>query len=197
MSDNGKVKIYKNPNRGRSITTTPYVPEYKQHNIEPLEYKPATIVIQQQPKTTASGPARVIQPYQIPGSALINELPNVGNNFEQTWGSVDGEIIDDMGIDLSQPLIDNNNFVSFVEEELLENKNVVENQEVVSDELSNIITQLIDDEYLLLVRGQAVMSGDSTTIKSEIYQLLVESDISIDDIMVIKKVKTTFGITLD
>jgi hypothetical protein len=126
MSTNGKVKIYKNPERKRTVSYKPYVPQYQQLGVEPEEYKsplsPGYSIPKPAPGSSVNPRAprahiRRQQPYAEAVPSPIGRgkgpIPNVGNNMEQTWSGVDGEIIDDIsGVDPDQPMVDNNEFVS-------------------------------------------------------------------------------------
>src|ERR1035441_7845992 len=118
-----KVKVYKNPERNRPADFKPYVPQYQFRGLEPEEYhsplspgyaskfaKPQPL-----PKDNPRAPKLAVrrQPYAEPTPSPIGRgrglLPNVGNNLEQTWSGVDGEIIDDLTepLDPEQEMIDN------------------------------------------------------------------------------------------
>jgi hypothetical protein len=119
-----KVKLYKNPSRNKSNKIKPYVPEYQLRDVEPTEMHPkdasgALILGRKAPlsKDNPRAPRPLMrQPYAETVSSPVGRgkglLPNVGNNIEQTWSSVDGDLIDDIQLDPDHPLIDNNEFVS-------------------------------------------------------------------------------------
>jgi hypothetical protein len=127
-STNGKVKIYKNPERNRPNNLKPYVPQYQVMGLEPEEYNsplsPGYVgkVVRPQPlpKDNPRAPRAMLrrQPYAeavpSPVGGSRGLLPNVGNNIEHTWSSVDGEIVDDLteSVDPNQTMIDNNDYVS-------------------------------------------------------------------------------------
>lgn len=122
---NGKIKLYKNPDRRRPENLKPYVPAYQLMGVEPEEYtsptspayigkvnRPAPL-----PKNNPRAPKTpVAQPYAEPIPSPVGRgrglLPNVGNSMEQTWSSVDGDIVDDLNLDPNQELIDNNDYVT-------------------------------------------------------------------------------------
>lgn len=125
-STNGKVKVYKNPDRNRTVAYKPYVPQYQQMGVEPEEYRsplaPGYNIPKPAPGSTDNPRAprahvRRQQPYAEAVPSPIGRgkgpIPNVGNNMEQTWSSVDGDIIDDIShVNPDQPMVDNNEYVS-------------------------------------------------------------------------------------
>lgn len=122
MSDtNGKVKIHKNPNRGDNSEHKPYVPQYQIYGIQPSEYGATSSPNMQIAKPSTHNPREgrmpaLRQPYAEATESPIGTgpVPNVGNNMEHTWSSVDGEIIDDLTGETVNPdqMIDNNEFLT-------------------------------------------------------------------------------------
>jgi len=231
MSTNGKIKVYKNPARNSSEPRQQYVPEYQMRGIDPEQYKSpvppgSQIMVQSTNKVDPRSVRPVMrQPYAEAVPSPIGRgrgpLPNVGNNLEQTWSSVDSEIIDDISnVDLDRPMIDNNEFVSeealgfpedSVDEDYMQPKTeaksfLTENdlQDVLKDEyLTTVIKQLEEDEYLLLVEGATVCSGPLDYIQSETtklvfgeHELYHKNPVSVDDILVIKRIKIKVGVFL-
>lgn len=224
--NNGKIKVYKNPARTRPDTHKPYVPQYQLLGVAPEEYKSpippgTTIAFQKTPHTSTQEDVRgqrptIRQPYAEVVTSPVGRgrgpLPNVGNNLEQTWSSVDSNIIDDIsGIDPDHPLVDNNDFVS--EQALGYPPNAPVNQPYLtesvledvlqSESMFSTIRDLEEDSYLLMAMGANVCSGplefiqEQTTLlvfgEHELYQ---GNPISIDDIIVIKRVKLKVGVFL-
>jgi len=125
MSDtNGKnVKVHPHPERNEKVTYKPYVPQYQVEGVEPQEYHGAVVpggVKVARPSATNPREGKrptLRQPYAVAGTSPVGRgpVPNVGNNMEHTWPSVDGEIVDDLSgevIDPNQEMIDNNEFVT-------------------------------------------------------------------------------------
>lgn len=117
-----QVKIYRN--KLRDVQSNPqdhYVPNYQLLGIDPEDLRSAHAgeatsgVVPVRPK-----PVRVhtyvTQPYAEEAEPLVGpgSVPNVGNNMEHTWSSVDGEIVDDLPTspDAAQGFIDNNEYVT-------------------------------------------------------------------------------------
>lgn len=244
MSTNGKIKVYKNPARNRPEALKPYVPQYQLRGVEPEEYKSPVapgyhIAVQRTPNNTdgirGQRPA-IRQPYAEAVPSPVGRgrgpLPNVGNNLEQTWSSVDSEIVDDIsGVDPDHPMVDNNDFVSaealgvpeevqeelpaldevahpphkqFTEEEPKSflTEDVLQNA-LTSEYLSEVIKQLDEEEYLLLVEGATVCSGPLDYIQEQTtllvfgeHELYHGNPVSVDDIIVIKRVKVKVGVFL-
>ena len=210
MSTKGKVKLYKNPSRNKPDTQKPYVPQYQIMGVEPQEYKsplaPGYQVKVAEPSADNPRKPRAMirqQPYAEAVTSPIGRgrgpLPNVGNNMEQTWSSVDGEIVDDISADHSdQPMVDNNEFVSnealglppeaplVVEEErpfVIEMEEEPEEDEEVSEEefgdttelgglLYQALTTMSGGDYLLLVKGEMVCSGPLDYIQEATRELV-------------------------
>lgn len=126
MSDNSKIKTYRNSGRQAPEKYIPYVPQYQVLGVEPEEYKSA-IVPENTLITTSQEPAQrnrkmgMRQPYaeSVPSPVGRGKgpIPNVGNNIEHTWSGVDGDIVDDLGnqtLDPDRLMTDNNDYVSDV-----------------------------------------------------------------------------------
>ena len=201
-----KVKFYRNPERNKPTNIKAYVPEYQQRGLEPEEYTSPTSpgyhigVVKKAPLSLDNprAPRPVIrQTYAEPTSSPVGRgkglLPNVGNNLEQTWSSVDGQIIDDLsGIDPDAEMIDNNDYVStealglppdgveldvpaeeeHPEEVMIKSEKTFltedDLQNVIKDEyLSLVLQKLEEDEYLLIVSGECICSGPLEEIQEE------------------------------
>jgi hypothetical protein len=127
-----KIKTYvSNPDRNKPEPFKPYTPQYKVHGIEPQVQGVA------KPMPRAYSLPKPVQPdfsplppdnprakrapmrhgYATAGASPIGNgaMPNVGNNMEHSWSSVDGEVFDDLSgqsIDPQHPMIDNNDELS-------------------------------------------------------------------------------------
>lgn len=237
MSTNGKVKVYKNPDRNKPANLKPYVPQYQQLGVEPAEYnsplgpgnrvslaKPVPLERNDNPRIKRP---MISQPYAEAVPSPVGRgkgpLPNVGNNMEQTWSSVDGEIIDDISeadSDSNQAMIDNNDFVSAAalglpEDTLLEVEDVSEEKPakpfLTEDDLQDAIKKdsdfselenLSEGEYVLMVTGTVVGYGSLEEIQEEARALVFgehpswDEPVSIDDIVVLKRVPIKIGLFL-
>src|SRR5713101_1613164 len=170
MSD--KIKIYKNPARNEPEKHKPYIHQYREKDIEPEEYfgskNTANIVISKNtPQLPLDNPRvrrpLISQPYAEAVSSPIGygPVPNVGNNMEHTWSSIDGEIIDDISEQVNQKstMIDNNDYIDpsvygNLEQQFLPPVKMEEQPQ----ELFSVIKELEVDEYLLLINNSAVCS---------------------------------------
>jgi hypothetical protein len=212
MPDN-KVKLYKNPNRNIPEAHKPYVPQYQVHNggYNPKSFHSNTVAPgsiknirptvlptdnPRAPRTPRTNMVRtnIMQPYAITTPSPIGKgpAPNVGNNMEHMWPSVDSEIIDDISnqsLDLNALSIDNNQYVTdqamefrngltvndmpdqfnmgkvIIEE--AEN-NIQKSNSNQSDDLSFIINDLSDNLFLLIVSGTPVCSGPKEEIEEQV-----------------------------
>lgn len=202
MSDG--IKIYKNPARAIPKAPKPYVPQYQVMGIEPEEYKSQgsygyTIAMQKTPQPREQRPF-VRQPYaEVPSIKLDSgPIPNVGNNVEQAWSSVDG-IVDDLSdVDLNHPMIDNNDF--YIENE--EPKKTIKFEEVSDSDLLNNINELENEQYLLIIKGVSFCSGSMEYVEQQTNLLIFgnhesfSEPVSVDDILIIKKIKLKIGVFL-
>lgn len=239
MSD-GKVKIYKNKERGKTeVRKASYVPQYQLMGMEPEEAKtgPATSgtrvstsVVIQEPQTNDNPRTRRVgirQPYAEPLPSPIGRnkgpVPNVGNNMEHTWSSVDGEIIDDLSDlvafqdrDQNQPMIDNNDYISdealgLPHEELpaLDEVRTPPSKKFTAaapeeDDVVSVLHNLSEGDYLLMVNGVSVCSGAAEQVQEQArllvfgeHDLCDGNPIPVDDIIVIKRVPIRVGLFLE
>jgi hypothetical protein len=162
-SKENKVKLYKNPHRSKLSDVKPYVPQWQQMGIEPEERMtpPASMghTARQLTKAPFSrdnprAPRPLMrQPYAEAVVSPVGRgrglLPNVGNNLEQTWSSVDGEIVDDISTPPDTDphmMIDNNDYVSAQALGITEDGDSLpvyqtEAEDVVEIEEANFMTQ--------------------------------------------------------
>jgi hypothetical protein len=239
MSDtDGKVKLIKNPDRDKPAPYKPYVPQYQVHGVEPTEYQSAVVPggtkIARPSALPSDNPrarrAPVRQPYAEATTSPIGRgrgpIPNVGNNMEQTWSSVDGEIIDDLSdqVDPNQEMVDNNDFVSdaafgfqngptaadirpehqVYPATMLEQEVQANRQPADPEDLLPVLTALEDDAYLLIVSGVPVCSGPKEEIEDQAralvfgeHEICAGEPVPVDDIIILKRVKVKVGLFLE
>lgn len=218
MSNNDKVKFYKNPARNNRENFKPYVPQYQIMGVEPIE-RPAfvggeeALTVSNTPTDTNNTKNRVSgirQPYaeavESPIGAGRGPLPNVGNNIEQTWSSVDGGVVDDLELDTE--MIDNNDVVS---DTALGIKNSTDPYQYLSENdlksvlassyLQEFLSKMEEGEYLLLLNNEVICSGPESYIEEQTtalvfgeHEAFMGVSIPIDDIMVVKKVPIKVGV---
>lgn len=205
MKPGSKTKLYKNNNRNKNENVQKYVPQYQVLGLEPTEYKSA-VVPSNLPKVNTStvNPREkripIRQPYATTVQNTIgsgsNVLPNVGNNVEQTWSSVDGEIVDDLNIDPNHEMVDNNEFVHKSSDNFAPSfQTSVDNFELApSNELLDVLQDLEETSYLLLVEGIPICSGPKNDIEDQVQALISGehdlcdgNEVDAQDIMVFKK----------
>lgn len=228
-----KVKFYKNPARKTvSSGLKPYVPQYQLMGIEPEEHNSPTSAsykiaqaVNPQSLPLDNPRARrplIRQPYAEAVPSPIGRgkgpIPNVGNNLEQTWSSVDGEIIDDLDVP-AEEMIDNNDFVtdaalgevSIIEKDSSETESpktfLTENelQNALKEEfLNEIVKQLPEGDYLLLLNDNPVCSGSLEDVQEEArglvfgeHPLCHGQSVPFEDIVVIKRVQLKVGLFLE
>jgi len=229
---NGKVKTYKNPDRNKQSFVKPYVPQYQIWGVEPEEIKSAVVPadhVMAQP--TADNPRirkpSIRQPYTAarPSPVGRGPIPNVGNNIEHTWSGVDGEIIDDLmdgqEIDPNHPMVDNNDYVSAEALGLPPDSEDLPSLDEVRfpppkrfvtpavtsqsnrDETMEILEDMEEEAYLLIVDGVPVCSGPMDEIEDQAralafgeHDLCAGNPIPVEDILVIKRVTIKTGLFL-
>lgn len=206
-----KVKTYKNPKRSENTTYVKYVPNYQNLGIEPQEFRSAVVgpnapvikkVSEDNPRVR---PAPSEPPIKISGEKVpaitFESIPNIGNNRDHTWSSVDSQIIDDLNefpTSPDHPMIDNNDFVT---EEAL---NIKDSEDVYEEDILPIVNDLEAGSYLLLVDNTPICSGPSHEIEDQVRALIFGEHelsggvpISEDKIMVLKNISIKVGVFLD
>jgi hypothetical protein len=257
--NNGKVKIIRNLERNKTATYKPYVPQYQVHGKEPAEYHsgmiPGNVILAKPSPLPLDNPRAkrpaVRQPYAVETSSPVGRgrgpVPNVGNNMEHTWSSVDSEVIDDLSgqvIDPNQVMVDNNDFVSDAAlglppgtgGSMVNSSGPIEYQEwqnganasdinptfeqhppIIEEEpkmmgprgsetedLFNILGNLTDDTYLLIVDSVPICSGPMEEIQDQARALVFGehsmcdgNPVPVDDIVILRKVKVKVGLFLE
>lgn len=239
MSDtDGKIKLIKNPDRNKPAPYKPYVPQYQVHGKDPQEYQGGAVVpgaIARPAPLPSDNPrarrAPVRQPYAEVATSPVGRgrgpVPNVGNNMEHTWSSVDGEIVDDLSgqdIDPSQEMVDNNDFVTDsafgyqsgpTAADIQPNYQVfppqafekeVQANHIPADpeDLLPVLTSLEEDDCLLIVSGVPVCSGPKDAIEDQAralvfgeHEMCDGNPVPVDDIIILKRVKVKVGLFLE
>jgi hypothetical protein len=230
-----KIKTYKNPERNKPDNHKSYVPQYQIMGVEPDDFKGAIVPdsYKSNHNPTADNPRirpqNIRQPYAESTDSPVGRgkgpVPNVGNNMEHTWSSVNGEIIDDLTnlpmIDSDHEMIDNNDYVSdaaFGTAEELPSLDEVKTpptksfmsqkdlKKVISDndDINSIIFSLSESDYLLIVDGVSVCSGPMAEVQEQArllvfgeHKLCDGNPVPIDDIIIIKRVPIKVGLFLE
>jgi hypothetical protein len=218
-SSSKNVKVYRNSDRNKPMAHKKYVPQYQLLGIEPEEVRSSvvpdgTILPKTVPQLPLTNPrsvrASVRQPYaQIIPSPVgrgKDPVPNVGNNMEHTWSSVNGEIIDDLAPEIDDQIIDNNDFVDVPEPIFFEEEAKTEetNDFVHQDNFPDALPSVKDDECILLVDNTVIDVGTAEYIQ-EIAKTFIFGDHSLcagnpiptDRLMVLKKLKIKVGVFVE
>ena len=204
------IKIYKNPLRDEVDVVVPYTPHYKLKNISVENGNSMALgfVKNLNPNKSLERVA-VKQPYaeasEISESISTTVMvPNVGNSMEHTWSSVDDYILDDLSngsisLDPNQAMIDNNDYLNYLKDDEIKN-----DENISSTSLIKVIEQIEEDSYLLLLYNEPIYSGTLKNIEEHArtlifgdHELNISKSITIDDIMVIKKVRIKVGLFLE
>lgn len=220
MQNSKIIKLYKNPDRAKATEQVkPYVPQYQLLGAEPEEYKSSIspVVVpapseEDNPRLRRPG---LRQPYAVTEDSPIGRgkgfVPNVGNNMEHTWASVDGDIIDDLSgisIDKDSVMIDNNDFVTTEElpqlDEFVNPPRKIFSKEEKVDDLLLTLSSLSDDSYLLIVDDVPVCSGPLLEIQDQAralvfgeHELCDGKEIDVEKLLIVKKVKIKMGLFLE
>jgi hypothetical protein len=201
-------KVIKNPARNQQENYSAYEAQYKKLGIEPISGHTSTVYPTNQPITIAKPSAdnprlprpSIRQPYaEIPQSEIdIGALPNVGNSYEQIWSSVGGEITDDLTKLDPSKFIDNNDYLT--DQELgIKTSNAVDKKT-----LFNILNELSDNDFLVIVNGVPLCSGSSNYIEEQTRLLVFgehpdypNQSFSLENLIVVKRNKIKIGVFLD
>jgi hypothetical protein len=223
------IKIYKNPARKNPQPFQRPVPFYQEMGIEPEESPFNRSTGQRVPVKSAAAKSALTglqglpndnpratrplmrQPYAETTPSPLGRgrgpLPNVGNNVEQTWSAVDGELIDDLQLDPNQPMIDNNDIVDppswEASEEQLEVVETVPEQADIQL-LGPLLSSLEEDDYVLLMDNIVFCSGPMEEVQEQARQLIFgdhpafkDAPVPVDTLMVLRKVKIKLGLFLE
>lgn len=230
---NGKIKTYRNPERNKQQTLVkPYVPQYQVWGVEPEEIKSAVVPAGHPiARPSADNPRirkpSIRQPYAsiVPSPVGRGPLPNVGNNVEHTWSGVDNEMIvddltDDQEIDPNHPMVDNNDFVtnealglppssedlpSLDEVAYPPPKQFVNqvSRQPASDETMQVLQDMQEEAYLLIIDGVPVCSGPMEEIEEQAralafgeHELCAGNPIPVEDILIFKRITIKTGLFL-
>ena len=219
------TKILKNPARStKKEVYTPYVPQYKMWGVEPIPAKDDSpfknagkpVIVngnksmnKQETKLKLKPLATPITKSNVPYAETISvmdknaSLPNVGNNIESVWNSVDNNmVIDDIShIDSEAQMIDNNDY--YTDEAL----GISTEETIMQEQVSEITSENIDlneDEYLIAIEGTVISSGPLDMIENAVkalifgeHELCGGKQIPIEDIIVLKRVKIKMGVFIN
>lgn len=226
-------KIIKNINRSAPEEFVKPTPFYESEGIEPYQHKQInfpgqTIFAIKGNEDNPRLPRVTMQvPYAEPANKKIGTgyFPNVGNNIEQTWSGISEDVIDDLdGIDPNHEMIDNNDFVSplnqveskffapIIEEDIVENTNDVIEEidlsgaKIVSKEYNNLLENILtlkNEEYLLMINDVVICSGDLEEVQSQADSLVFgehpsfPDPIPVEQLVILKRIKVKVGLFLE
>lgn len=207
-----KVKLYKNSARKKEESYSTYVPQYQQMGVEPL-VSPQNAVISRSPRQPQQNYSPVTLPYAEVKSPAVGKnkpIPNVGNNIEQAWSSLDSrEVFDDLEFsDNDHEMIDNNDYVT---DEALgitkqRTQNIRQPQEIgaANEDINTILQSLNNDSYILFVDDIPFCSGPKEDVENQAAQLVFGEHeycdgqaIEVERIIILKKIKIKVGLFID
>jgi hypothetical protein len=206
-------KIFPNPNRKRQVIHTPYQPEYRRWGVEPIQapnsnpfnIKGKALVIDSNKNTSKWTPKAVARdnvPYASPPTNYVSNVPvpNVGNNVENIWSSIDNTVVDDIGLEENTQMVDNNDF--YPEYAMGGSVEAVMTEPTMPQSQDGINLQT--NEYLIAIDGQIISTGSLEAVQDEIRQLVfgehplsIEAAVDVNDIIVLKRVNIKMGVFLD
>ncbi len=218
-----KKPYYKNPLRDQNPDFKPYVPQYRIKGLEPTPIATGSVaeagvkvgLIKQTKLPVSNNNPRIRPAPSISANVPYAELPpdtvkfgppipNVGNNVENTWAGVDGDIFDEEDtlyekLDPNHPMIDNNfddsaNYADIPDELEAPPTERFEYQHAVED----------PREYLLFVKEKMIATGNLEGIEAEVKSLVFgehplckTTTVENDDIVVFKKMKIKVGVFIE
>ena len=220
------TKFYENPQRAKNEQNrpayTPYVPQYKLHGIEQEDMRAMNdrrrfntsnqaLLIKGKPNLfEQNSPAPISRnvPFaEVPTNdhPKVSNMPNVGNNIENTWAGLDGEVIDDIGLNEyndQSHMIDNNDYVE-IDQYAQSPSAVIPTPAITID--SNVTAPILqNDEYLLAIDGTIIATGSFDFIENEVkalvfgdHQLCKGKAIPADDLTVLKKIQIKVGVFIN
>lgn len=195
-------KYYKNPGRVTNETVPKYVPQYKIHDLEPQIH--ATVKV---PSNTIISSGSELNPRDkrpairqevyapIPEKTKINSIPNVGNSMSTSWSGVDGELIDEVILDPNAKMKEHSNETLDAMAMLEEQK---KSEQPNENSLISSLYELNEGDFVLLVQGILICSGELEDLEKEVRALLLGDDpIDVEDILVLKRSKIKMGVFLE
>lgn len=218
------TKHYKNQIKNRTPPApATYIPQYKLLDIEPTPYPGTTNLRAVATKIPSMpNPTRAPRPMMnlnqvvatLPNSTtgFKYPLPNVGNGTDHLWSRPGQDIIDDFdNVDPNHPMIDNNDYIE--PEELKMSPSVISietnnsTHSVVDNslqDLSEIVQELVDNAYLLIVEGSPLCSGTLEDVQEQAKALVFGEHevcdgqpVPVEKITVLKKVPIKIGLFLE
>lgn len=222
-----KSKYFKNPERGQIKPFQPYVPQWQLWGREPTEAgkipnnvaqqttKHAPFVSYLSPKIQPAPTIGQNVPFAEEVSANLGHapLPNIGNNVENTWAGIDGMTIDNEDVtevDINKTMIDNNyddprNYNSIPK--VLKQPPEPQRSQDNSNDMIESDTGYLDiglDDAVLVVCGEIISIAPLSSIEEEVRSLVFgehplskTNNITIDDILVLKRIKIKVGVFLE
>lgn len=228
------TKIYRNKARNQQKTHAPYIPVYQKEGLEPgviaarsIEHAKsqltnhAPVVSYDNPRMR---PAPSFQKSPEEQKVELSSLPNIGNNMETSWSSIDDYsevyIEDDLGesFDPNHPLIDNNEEdpdnwqdipAKLEKAPPVKNTYVDDNEEElkvehITEQKASNSFDIAENEYVLIFNNDVVTRGAIDLVEKEVsamvlgeHQLNSFYEITPDDIVVLKRVKLKVGVFLE
>ncbi len=179
---------------------------------EPAQHQPFMAAFTSRKREAQSELPAVIPMANVPYAeraapvARTTTLPNVGNNMETTWTSLnDYSLVENTApVDPDHPMIDNNEFTDAafgLPQTDLYGQGIPLRPPLMIEETAMPTPQAND--YYLLVRGEMISNGSKEHIQSEVEALMYEvhplsegNSIAPDDILVLKKVLVNVGVFL-
>jgi hypothetical protein len=182
----------------------PYVPNYKKMNITPttqdcsVDFSNSSISSEgdldnpriRKPNVTTSTNVQYSEFVEV--GSKTEYVPNVGNNIEHTWVGIDGDIVDDLGIngDSVKKSLEHQEY------------NVV--TENYTDTVKNTYNTTNIGEYLIIFNGQIISTGDLSSVQNDVrslifgeHELCKTNNINVEDLIVLKRIPIKIGVFIE
>jgi hypothetical protein len=183
----------------------PYVPNYKKMNITPtpqdcsVDFSNSSIPsFEEDLDNPRTRKPNITTSTNIPYSEFVEVsskteyVPNVGNNIEHTWVGIDGEIVDDLGI--------NGDSVK----KSLEHQEYNAVTEDYTDTVKNTYNTTNIGEYLIIFNGQIISTGDLSSVQNDVrslifgeHELCKTNNINVEDLIVLKRIPIKIGVFIE
>jgi len=196
-----KVKFYKNNQRSESdIDVSKFSPQYQSLGIEPEEHKSPVLMGNIKISPGNKDNPRIKQNLPLEKKVIV---PNIGNNIENSWSSIDN-VVDDLDHNYSiDQVIDNNDYLP---DYAFGNSDPGQHLIAAQDSDVNLLSAIEKssfDDYILIVDGIPFCSGNQNQIEEQASLLIFGeheysdgNPISPESLIILKKYNIKIGLTI-
>lgn len=189
-----KVKFYPNPNRSSNITSEKYVPQYKEHGVQPMPVKGFGGVIPNVPSYNQS----MIDPANNPRIRSQSGSPYATTDDFDDVTSLAEQDMADLGVswnfskESSYDVFDGISFEEDIDNMIEDFKEERVNEDHINQE---------NDSYVLIFDENILKIGDLSSIEQVINELIsgthemsLGKKINIEDLVLLKRVNIKYGL---